>query len=437
MHLEQRASGHADWIVASARAANRVLQWLDRADTLPQPVLPDWIGARRAPATPTPGSPVAVTLAEQLYQAMAEAKPGDTITVGPGTYRFSGRSLVAQRGGTPTAPITVRAETLGSVTLEFDLLEGFYVTAPYWRFENLTIRGVCGSHDGCEHAFHVVGDAHHVEIRNNVVSDFNAHIKVNGADGRFPDDGRIANNTLVDTAPRRTALPVTPIDLVGASRWSIEGNLIADFVKDGGDFTSYGAFAKGGGTGNAFVRNAVICERRLRGAPGRRVGLSLGGGGSDAAACRDRRCVVEHEDGLIAANLVSSCSDAGIYLNRAARSRVIHNTILDTAGVDVRFPESAALLEGNLIDGPIRQRDGALVDEDENATTAAWSLYLARHPVRSLFTDADALDLRFAEPPPRMTIATQVPDLCSGARASPAAMGAFEQFAACRRAGAQ
>src|SRR5207249_4850273 len=106
-------------------------------------------------------------------------------------------------------------------------------------------RGVCGQQNNCEHAFHVVGGAHHVVIENNLVTDFNAHVKINGRAGLFPDNGRISNNTLINRSPRRTETPVTPIDLVAASNWSIEGNLIADFVKAGGDFTSYGAFAKG------------------------------------------------------------------------------------------------------------------------------------------------------------------------------------------------
>ncbi len=90
------------------------------------------------------------------------------------------------------------------------------------------------------------------------------------------------DNRIYNTAARRTENPVTPIDLVAASDWTIRGNLVADFVKDGSDRTSYGVFAKGGGSGNLLEGNTVLCEHRLRGAPGRRVGLSFGGGGSGA-----------------------------------------------------------------------------------------------------------------------------------------------------------
>ena len=53
---------------------------------------------------------------------------------------------------------------------------------------------------------------------------------------------------------------------------------------------------------------------------------------------------------MIRSNLVASCSDAGIYLNSAARSRVVHNTLLDTAGIEARFAETSADVEGNLVE---------------------------------------------------------------------------------------
>ncbi|HXF46298.1 MAG TPA: right-handed parallel beta-helix repeat-containing protein [Burkholderiaceae bacterium] len=430
-YLERRASGHAPWIEAFGRSAHSLLLRLDRGDVLPHPHLPSWAGARVAGSPAPAGRFVGVATPQELQAVLASARPGDVITLAPGTYRFAGHALEASAPATAAAPISVRADVFGTVTLEFQLLEGFRVTAPYWRFENLRIRGTCTTHDACEHALHVVGGAHHVVIRNNELIDFNAHIKINGAGGRFPDHGRIEGNTLVNTAPRATRAPVTPIDLVAASNWHIEGNLIADFVRAGAA-TTYGAFAKGGGVANRFLRNVVLCEWRLRGAPGSRVGLSFGGGGSDAPGCRDGRCVVEHEDGLMAGNLIASCSDEGVYIKRAARTRVLHNTVLDTAGVYVRYPESTALVAGNLVDGPIRAREGAILDAQDNVATALPWLYLGRHPVRDLFVDAETLDLRFRSPPARVDAGVDAADLCAPQRLRPATVGAFEDFAVCR-----
>jgi hypothetical protein len=436
LHLERRAAGHNALIEGAGALAARALLALDRGEPLPRAAYPSWPGARAdadaPPAPPGRRRAVLVASAADALAAFERAEPGDTITFLPGTYRFGGRGIDLARAGRADAPIVVRAHRLGQALLEFELLEGFHVTAPHWVFENLVIQGACTSPDGCEHAFHVVGAAHHVEIRNNVIRDFHSHVKINGAGGRYPDDGRVAFNTLTNGAPRATDAPVTPVDLVAASRWAIEGNLIADFVKAGGDGTSYGAFAKGAGSGNRFVGNVVLCEHRLRGAPGRRIGLSFGGGGSEPARCRDGRCVVEHDDGLIANNLIASCSDEGIYVNRAARTRLLHNTVLDTAGVVVRFPESAAHAAGNLIDGALRTRDGGALDAADNRTQWVAASFVGFHPVRRLFADAGELDLRWADAPPRRATGAELPtDLCGAPRGPRPAYGAFEDYRRC------
>jgi parallel beta-helix repeat protein len=330
-------------------------------------------------------------------------------------------------------PVVVRAQQPGSVIIEFATVEGFVVAAPYWRFENLTVRGVCGDDSQCEHAFHVVANGAHFAAVNNTVLDFNAHFKINGDKGAFPDDGLIEGNTLANTHARKTAHPVTPIDLVAASGWTIRANLISDFIKAGGDRISYGAFAKGAGERNLFERNVVWCEQRLRGLLGQRVGLSLGGGGTGKPYCRDRQCISEQQQGVVRDNLIASCSDAGIYLNSASASRVEHNTVLDTAGIDVRFPTSSAELEGNLVDGAIRARNDAVLHLGDNRSTApAWS-YLGRHPVRALFRDPDSGDLGWRDGAPRAARPAARPDLCGRARAASPAYGAFEDYAACLR----
>ena len=386
--LERRAAGHDALVVGVARIAARVLIALDRGDpglelaALRPSFAAD--GASDRAAVPEGRREVVVATPREARDAIAGALPGDVITFAPGRYRFGGSSIEASRPGRDDAPITVRAAVAGTVTLDFDLTEGFLVSAPDWSFENLEIRGVCADPSSCEHAFHVVGRATHFVARGNTLLDFNAHIKINASGGAFPDDGRIEGNVIADTAPRRTANPVAPIDLVAASGWRIRGNRITDFVKTGGDGISVGAFAKGGGADNRFVGNVVVCEERLRGDPGQRVGLSLGDGGTAAAFCRDRRCIVEQDRGVIESNVIASCSDDGIYLNRAAASRVAGNTLIDTGGIVVRFPETAAEVTGNRVDGAIVARDGAALHAAGNRSTALPWLYLGWHPVRGL-----------------------------------------------------
>ncbi|MEW6760115.1 MAG: right-handed parallel beta-helix repeat-containing protein [Pseudomonadota bacterium] len=430
-YIAKRSSGHNDLVTGSGTWVARTLTGLDRgaAESYPLPALV--LGAQSRPAPEAEGMPRHVSTVEELRAAMASAQPGDVITLAPGNYAVRKKALDARRSGSAAQPIVVRAQQPGSVMIDVEILEGIVVAGPYWRFENLGLRGVCRNHGACDHAFHVVGGAHHFTALNNTLVDFNAHFKINGGRGEFPDHGRIEGNTLRNDSARKTHSPVTPIDLVAASDWLIRGNLIADFVKLGGDGISYGAFAKGAGARTVFERNVVLCEHRLRGARGLRIGLSLGGGGTGKPYCRDGRCITEQEEGVIRNNLIASCSDVGIYVNSGARSRIVHNTLLDTAGIDVRFPESSADVEGNLVDGGIRSRNGGQVRSQDNLATPVGLLYLGLHPQRGHFIEPGSLDLRWDGEAERRAVSESTPDLCGKARPAQAAYGAFEDFGAC------
>jgi hypothetical protein len=135
------------------------------------------------------------------------------------------------------------------------------------------------------------------------------------------------------------------------------------------------------------------------------------------------------------ANLIVACSDVGIYLNSAAASVVNDNTLIDTSGIDVRFASSSANVDGNLVDGGIRTRDGALLREGDNRTSPVSYAYLGVHPQRTLLRDPLAADFTWSGTPPardvdRMTRRTGV-RLC-GPASSLKAYGAFDDFAACR-----
>lgn len=429
-YVLKRSSGHNSIIAGTGQFVASTLNRLDRGPAGPRAL--ELQGARAASAS-SAGTVRLVSSGDELRRAIAAAVPGDAITIMPGRYLIPGRPIMVSRPGTEAEPIVVRAAQAGSVELALSIGEGFNVTAPYWRFENLTIRGVCKFHRYCEHAFHVTGNAHHFAALNNTIVDYNAHFKINGDQRGFPDHGLIDGNTLRNDSVRKTGNPVTPIDLVAASGWTIRRNAISDFVKGEGDLISYGAFAKGGGSNNVFEQNVVLCEARLRGAPGQRVGLSLGGGGSGKAYCRDRKCITEQEQGVIRSNLIASCSDDGIYLNNAAASRIIHNTLLDTGGIQVRFPGSSADIEGNIVDGAIRVRNGAVARAGDNRTTSITQQYLGHHPQRGWFVDVAAMDLRWSGDVPRRAAASALaPDLCGLARPAAPAYGAFEDIKACK-----
>lgn len=430
-YVEKRSSGHNSIIVGTGQWAAFIMTRLDRGPAGPRALA--LLDGRAETSTVPAGKVRLVASGDELRRAIAAALPGEVITILPGRYTIAGPAIAVARPGTEAEPIVVRAVQAGSVELALGIGEGFSVSAPHWRFENLTLRGVCRFHRYCEHAFHVTGNAHHFAAVNNTIIDYNAHFKINGDRRGFPDHGLIDGNTLRNDSVRITASPVTPIDLVAASHWTIRRNAISDFVKGEGDRISYGAFAKGAGSGNVFEQNVVLCEARLRGVPGQRVGLSLGGGGSGRPYCRDGKCITEQDQGVIRSNLIASCSDDGIYLNNAAASKIIHNTLLDTGGIQVRFAGSSADIEGNIVDGDIRVRHGALARAVDNLTTSIAQQYLGHHPQRGWFMDVAAMDLRWRDAAPRRAAAAAAPpDLCGVARPARPAYGAFEDIQACK-----
>ncbi|MES2049446.1 MAG: right-handed parallel beta-helix repeat-containing protein [Pseudomonadota bacterium] len=433
-YIEHRSAGHNATIVSLGNWVGKTLRSVDRMEPLVAALPALKLGAQPLDLSQPVGNIILVTSADQARVAIANANPGDVITFSPGAYQFSGTDIFVNRAGRDDARIIVRAEVPGTVKLQFSLLEGFHVTAPYWSFENLHIQGVCEVPGNCEHAFHVVANAHHFLARNNTIVDFNAHFKVNMSNQQIPDDGVIEYNSISNTDARRTESSVTSLDLVAVSRWRIEHNLITDFIKAGSDKVSYGVFVKGGGNENRIANNLIICEHHLRREMGQRVGLSFGGGGTGKAFCPDHQCVTEQDRGVIESNLVMACSDDGIYLNKAASSRIIKNTLIDTGGIEVRFAESTADVEGNLVDGKIRSRDGGLIRASENIDTNMLSLFAGYHPVRNMFNDASMMDLRWRQRPPVKSSSTLgsngTGELCDSKK-SAKVIGAFDDFNAC------
>lgn len=354
-------------------------------------------GAEEAEGEPLAARDLVVVDNEKdLKQAINQAAPGTVIVLQPGLYFFSGRSLAIRRPGLPERPITLRAAALGSVRLQFDLLEGFHVRAPYWVFENLVIEGVCQRESRCEHAFHVVGEAERTVIRNNWVTNFNASVKVNGAKGRFPDHGVIANNLFMNEFPRDTSNPVTLLDIVAVSGWRVRKNVIADFAKLRGNRVSYGAFFKGGGSDNVFEQNLVRCEWRHGG--GTRVGFSFGDGGTSLGASRDGSNDVEQRGGIMRANIIMNCpNDVGVYLTKSADTLIHNNLITMTRGIDVRFSTSDAVIVNNIVDGRILTRDGGSFSAQNNLVSL-WDAIVLRRLSKGLYAGPERGDFRLQDP---------------------------------------
>lgn len=352
-----------------------------RYDALGRPLAPDANERGSAPLPPRERVPVADMA--QLKRAMDSARPGTVIEMQPGRYRWT-ETLSSQTAGTPEYPIVLRAAQAGTVRVEVDTVQALVLRHRHWVVENLQMRGVCQEARYCEHAIHVVADGAGLVIRNNLFEDFNAHLKINGESGLWPDHGLVLGNTLSNRFVRHTVNEsVTPIDLVGASGWQVVGNRIENFIRPHLSKPAYGVFLKGGGGGSRIVGNWVICTRSEISQPGLRVGISLGGGGTGVDYMRPGAEGREQRGSTVAGNVVAHCNEVGIDLNKAIDSKVLHNVLVNTSGIGLRNG-SAAVITGNRLDGDIVLRD---VSQAE-----AWDNPMG--DTRRHFADPDRLDLR-------------------------------------------
>jgi len=383
------------------------------------------LGKGQQPLTLNPSATAhfSVSDANAIALAMRQAQAGQVIEIAPGRYLLK-QTLKTGQAGTATAPITLRAALPGSVTLDIATPEGILIQHPYWLIENLRMRGTCRDDGQCEHALHIVGNGHHATIRNNRFEDFNAHIKVNGLRGQWPDHGLIRFNTLSNSRARRTHLPVTPIDIVAASHWQVQDNLISRFVKTSGNQVAFGVFMKGAGSHGRIERNLVVCTPEGISQPGARVGISLGGGGTGKQYCRDGICAAEHFDGIVTHNIVAHCNDFGIDVNAADRSLIAFNTLINTSGIDARRTANDTQISGNLLEGRIRARDGSTITKSFNEVAA-----LPRH-----FEAPDRLDLRWLRLPETVPSTPALgADFCNKPRRDGTLPGAIDAEQGCPR----
>ncbi len=336
---------------------------------------------------PTTAREVPVSDVPSLVRAIKVAKPADRIVLQPGRYRLN--KILITRPGAANALITVTAVNPSQTRIETDAVELFKLDAPYWVFENLDIRGGKNAH----HAFHVVGRADHAVLRGNHIVGFHASVKGNPQKKLSPDNVVITGNAFYNEAPRKTAEPVTLIDVVGGDNWRITENFIADFAKGGGDGISYGAFLKGGGKGGLFERNLVVCEWRHKGR--QRVGLSFGGGGT--FRCSGPDCPLEHRNGAMRNNVIINCPQApGVYINRSRDIAIHHNTIFKSWGVMLRFKDSFATVQNNIMSGAVSLRKDAEVKSDDNIQTGYPFAAYTPGVVRKLKERISDYDVKFS-----------------------------------------
>ena len=126
---------------------------------------------------------------------------------------------------------------------------------------------------------------------------------------------------------------------------------------------------------------------------------------------------------MVQDNIVAHCNDAGVDINTSVRTLVQGNTLINTAGVQLRGEPSTAMVRHNLMDGDVRHRPGSTVELDGNeiGDTTTW------------FADADALDLRWASMPGADRSGRSEPDFCGRPRTDGSPAGALSSAGPCGR----
>ena len=381
------------------------------------------------PARHALAATVNVTTAAELTAAIAAAKAGDEIVLAAGTYALTS-NVTCGAAGTATAPIVVRASAPLAAKVEISSVEGFVVTGAHWHFEGLDVRGVCAQDSACEHAFHVQGAAEGFVLRGARVADFNAQLKVNASAGgaQIPHRGLVEGCELFDSRARSTQTPVTKLNIDTGDDWVVRANYIHDFHRANGT-PSYGAFMKSGGKNGLFERNLVLCTKDDNTA-GTHIGLSFGGGGTAPEFCAPAfsaavPCDVEHDGGTMRNNVIANCSDVGIYINRGKGSALLHNTLIGTSGVDYRFATSSGQARGNVIEGTLRNRDGATHTAADNLVGVTSQTLAAMYfaPLAGDLRKKGDLSAVLGKGPP---LAEVTDDYCARARVGTWDLGAIQ-----------
>jgi hypothetical protein len=234
-------------------------------------------------------------------------------------------------------------------------------------------------------------DTHNTLIYNvHIVDPGQQAIKVNPADEtHFADDGVIACSRIELTDAGRAQVwningscYTGGVDAHQSRGWIIRDNVIEGFWCSSG-LSEHGIHLWRGCRDTTIERN--VLRDNARG-----IGLGLVTSGSGRTypdtPCSGASGYVDDWGGVVRNNFVSANSnglfaseygfDCGICFWNACNSRALHNTVYTAdpahtfSSVEWRFPNTHAALINNLVNAPMRNRDGASATLSGNVTNA-------------------------------------------------------------------
>jgi hypothetical protein len=355
-----------------------------------------------------------------LRRAAAEAGPGTTIRIAPGSYR--GRLSAGRLQGEPGRPIILAAADPANPPRFEGPDSGLHLSDPaHVELHNLVITGASGNGVNIDDAGSFDTPAHHVVLRGLVVRDTGPRGNVDGIKLSGVEDFHVENCTVERWGDRGSG-----IDMVGCQRGVIAG---CSF-RHGDDAGDHGIQAKGGS------RDIVIRGCRFEHAGHRAVNL---GGSTGLAFFRPRPQGYEARD-ITVEDCTFIGSMAAVAFVGVDGATVRHNTIYRPRRWAIRIlqetrePGFVPCRNGRFTDNVVAFRSDEMTvpinvgdqTAPETFTLAANAWYCLDDPPRSRprlpipesdgtygveprFQDAERGDLRF--PPDR-------PPSDPGARAS-------------------
>jgi hypothetical protein len=338
---------------------------------------------------PPPGENIVnVSTVVELLNAVNSASPGDTILVADGTYNLDGIHLQMD-----IPNVSVRS---ASGNREAVILDGNYITTEIFQIvasgvtvADLTLR------EAYDHPIHVSSTENDHTINTLI---YNVHIidpgqqaiKINpaasGSYGYYTDDGTIACSHIELTDAGRTHIRdncyTGGIDSHQSRGWVIRDNYIEGFWCDDG-LSEHGIHLWRG------CRDTLI-ERNMLKDNARGIGLGLVTDGLGRTypddPCPSAEGYVDDFGGVIRNNFVSANDldmfaseygfDCGICLWNGCNAQALHNTVYTAdpgstfSSIEWRFENTQAVISNNLVNHPMRERDGSTGEVNGNLTTA-------------------------------------------------------------------
>jgi hypothetical protein len=355
---------------------------------------------------------VTVSTVSGLAAAVNGATAGQTILVAPGHYDLDGVYL---RIAAPGVTLRGQGGDREAVVLDGNSLttEIVQVVASNVTVADLTLR------EAYDHPIHVMPSAAAATdgtlVYNvHVVDPGQQAIKVNPLvpGGPYADGGTVACSHIEMTAAGRSQVRDScytgGIDVHAARGWTVRDNVIEGFWCASGLAEHAVHFWK-------ESRDTTV-ERNVLRDNARGIGFGMLDSGTAARAWSDVPCpaagggYVDHFGGVARNNVVSAHAsglfaseygfDCGVCLWQACGAQVLHNTVwsgdpaASFSSVEWRFARTSAAVTNNLVNVPLRERDGAAATVAGNVPDApsAWFLGAASGDLHLAPSASPAID---------------------------------------------